>query len=135
MALHVMCDGEQREVVPKDGVKFTLKELQDFVGGYIEMYPHWLDPVMLVNEDGHSMKLPLNAFATYATGQLIVGNVVLLSAAEWAAQNEETESEDDDDSDEGNQLGADDDAMWDDGGYSGDDYNQEMWGGGGDDVL
>lgn len=53
--------GEVTEVHPKEGKSFTLKELQDYVGGYIEVHPlprH--DQVLVCNEEGRLMGLRAN---------------------------------------------------------------------------
>jgi hypothetical protein len=60
-----------RRIEPADGRSFTLDELQALVGGYIEVVG--LAPagdsdryVLVVNEDGLSMRLPPNPGATAA---------------------------------------------------------------------
>jgi uncharacterized protein DUF3846 len=63
---------------PADGDKFTLKELQGFVGGYIEqvtIVPGVM--VLIVNEEGRLHDLPYNFLATNFYGEEIVGNAVL----------------------------------------------------------
>lgn len=70
----------------------TLQELQEIVGGYIEIVYVMYGGKrvqLIVNEDGHAMRLPLNREAThiyhvtaalrgYRTCHPIVGNAVLL---------------------------------------------------------
>lgn len=70
----------------------TLEELQEIVGGYIEIVYVMYGGKriqMIVNEDGHAMSLPLNREAThiyhataalrgYRTEHPIVGDAVLL---------------------------------------------------------
>ena len=50
-------------VNPKDGKKFTLEELQGFVGGYIERIPV-KGGFMYLNEEGKLKDLPRNERAT-----------------------------------------------------------------------
>ena len=52
-------------VAPANGKKFTLKELQKFVGGYIELVP-CADRVAYCNEEGRLNGLPPNALASLA---------------------------------------------------------------------
>ena len=47
--------------------KMTLKEMQDFVGGYIE-----LSGKIICNEDGLMLKLPVNQ-----TDRRFVGNIIV----------------------------------------------------------
>jgi Domain of unknown function (DUF3846) len=52
------------EVLPANRKKFTLEELQGFVGGYIELLWTVDNQRMYVNEDGKSMGLEVNRAAT-----------------------------------------------------------------------
>jgi hypothetical protein len=69
------------------GHKPTLKELQEIVGGYIEVvYRTRFNPTfqgqMIVNEDGYSMSLPVNTKGTEVYGdpnRQTVGNIVILT--------------------------------------------------------
>lgn len=91
MALLIAADGATLEVFPPDGrPAFTLPELQQIVGGYIELIP-MRDPsrVMFVNEDGKSQNLPLNQVASalgweagIAPDDYIVGDVVVCTRIE-----------------------------------------------------
>jgi len=62
-------DGSQCEVEPKNGTDFKLEELQEFVGGYIEIV-HPQDRrrqrgrILVVNEEGKLLGLPVNARAS-----------------------------------------------------------------------
>jgi hypothetical protein len=79
-------------VSPANGKHWTLKELQDLVGGYIEFLPA-IKSKIVVNEDGRLKGLPYNRKATklylvllegkelWYTPQL-VGNVVALTPGE-----------------------------------------------------
>jgi hypothetical protein len=63
----------------------TLDEIQDVVGGHYQPMPRSLIPKdikkMLVNENGHWEKLPVNELATLNTTMLnnhpVVGNVLM----------------------------------------------------------
>lgn len=63
MARLIRANGTEEYIVPT-GRQWSLKELQDAVGGYIEMMPG-IDPVRIVlNEEGRLRDLPANAVAT-----------------------------------------------------------------------
>lgn len=69
-------------VWPKNGTDFSLKELQDLVGGHIEVI--WLgsSKLMIVNEKGKLFGLPYNGLATILyrkfcfTNDFIVGDAL-----------------------------------------------------------
>lgn len=95
MALLIKTDGTSQRVEPGNGARFTLQELQDFVGGYIERVPLNLpldEPEpnfeMFVNEEGLILGLPHNDLASMLARQPLVGNTVVLSRAEWDQLNE-----------------------------------------------
>lgn len=96
MATHIRANGTTEVVTPAKGGKFTLEELQSFVGGYVETIPlAAYGEVMYVNEDGKLTGLPPNAHATdiykrHAGGVTdIVGDVLILTPTEEAAQRKE----------------------------------------------
>ena len=64
----------------------TLDAWQDAVGGFVEpIYgKSW---VMLVNEEGQLMNLPLNVEASRKAGRVIVGDVILFTLKEWDDAN------------------------------------------------
>lgn len=69
---------------PKNGTDFSLEELQEFVGGYIEIIPLVDDLIMVVNEEGKLLGLPFNKAATEIfwdatknTLDYIVGNALI----------------------------------------------------------
>lgn len=85
MATLIPVDGPPRFIEPANGKAFTLPELHALVGGYIEVVRtryvvpsttlgHGIEPahrmadnedlLMVVNEEGHRLNLPVNAFAT-----------------------------------------------------------------------
>jgi hypothetical protein len=75
--------GEKVPVTPQDGKIFSLKELQAFVGGYIQMLPvPGTNRMMVINEEGKLEGLPDNLLATalmqsvLRPGDFIVGDVV-----------------------------------------------------------
>lgn len=62
----VKADGTSTFVVPKNGTDFSLEELKEFVGGWIEIV--WLnktDEIMIINEEGKLMDLPLNHYGSF----------------------------------------------------------------------
>lgn len=63
--LWITADGVRQEVVPANGKKFTLEELQKYVGGYIEMTKTYDGRTMWVNEEGLLRNLPINLVATF----------------------------------------------------------------------
>lgn len=95
MARYIKADGTQVEVLPKNGKRFSLEELQGYVHGLIEMIDlgeGW----MICNEEGKLDALPKNYIATqiarpclYEFDTGIYGDVLLLSIAEADAENEE----------------------------------------------
>jgi hypothetical protein len=70
-----------QRAVPDNGTDFTLAELHEAVGGYIETVPVAGFPpsllLLIVNEDGHRLGLLRNEYASKLAGQLIVGTAVL----------------------------------------------------------
>lgn len=83
MATIIYTTGERKEVGPANGQYFSLKELQNVVGGYIENLRIDDNHIMVLNEDGKYMKLPHNAQATALVAPLllswdhIVGDVIV----------------------------------------------------------
>ncbi len=81
-------DGTSTMVTSK-GKKFSLAELQELVGGYIERAPaEVVDPEgnvcdMIVNEEGLLIGLLPNTKASRLTGIYLVGNAVLLKKGTW----------------------------------------------------
>lgn len=81
-------DGALTAVKPKDLKKFTLEELQNFVGGYIQIINLPANKLLVVNEEGRLYKLPVNekatALAQYCNAILpidyIVGDAVLIQS-------------------------------------------------------
>lgn len=65
-------------VEPKNGTDFSLEELQKIVGGYIEIVNVNEEYIMVVNEEGKLLGLPINPSATIIARQgPIVGDVLV----------------------------------------------------------
>lgn len=86
MSKFIPARGEPREVTPADNQEFTLKELQKFVGGYIQLVCMLADGSRLfVNEDGKMRTNIINVEATRILASvigpidLVVGDAVLVS--------------------------------------------------------
>jgi hypothetical protein len=63
-ARYLKTDGTEVEISPANGKKFTLKELQDLVGGYIEMVSIKDRFTMVINEEGAVNGMPKNEAAS-----------------------------------------------------------------------
>lgn len=57
-------DGREFEVTPNNGTDFTLAELQHIVGGSIEIINLPSGKMLVCNENGRLIPLPVNAKAT-----------------------------------------------------------------------
>lgn len=83
MAKLLNANGTKLKVKPKDGVKFSLEELQRFVGGHIEIFTLDGKEVMVINEEGKLKGLPVNVRATrlfrqfHGVGDYIVGDALI----------------------------------------------------------
>lgn len=88
----VRATGEIEPVAPANGVRFTLRELQTLVGGYIEIVRCPWGGLMIVDEEGHLKRKRWNAAATLLAQSRdpIAGDVVLV-------ERRDIEGEDDDD--------------------------------------
>jgi len=86
MAKIIKANGEIKYVTPHSGSAFTLEELQNIVGGYIEIV-HLMDvdnTIIVLNEEGKLMGLKYNPKATelcqkhhvLMDGDFIVGDVI-----------------------------------------------------------
>jgi len=89
MATIYKADGSTVLIEPK--IKyFSLKELQDIVGGYIEMLYLKNDEVMVLNEEGKILEMPVNVRATdianmnrvISAFDIIVGDVLVCKSEE-----------------------------------------------------
>jgi hypothetical protein len=79
----IKADGSQSFPQPANGIDFSLKEIQGFVGGKFEILkvPKAADPkhdlIMLANERGRLIGLSPNAVASMLVGEMIVGDVLV----------------------------------------------------------
>lgn len=78
----ITTEGFRKDVKPSNGTDFSLEELNEIVGGYIEIVHLSSTQIMVVNEDGKLMDLPLNVYATMIARiaghkDTIVGNVLV----------------------------------------------------------
>ena len=64
MAEIIYPNGESLPFEPKDGKEFSLKELQDAVGGLIEVVSLSNGKLMIINEEGKFKNLESNHVAT-----------------------------------------------------------------------
>lgn len=79
MAQLIYANGRVENVSPKNGTDFTLEELNEFVGGYIEIVYLNDGRLMVVNEEGKLKALPINVRATalYGSVDIITGNALI----------------------------------------------------------
>jgi len=74
------------EIITDEKKLPTLKEAQEFVGGYIEAITFPNDDLLIINEDGKSKELPYNKDASevwvyhYGMTDAIVGDALLIKA-------------------------------------------------------
>ena len=84
-------DGTKRFIEPENGTDFSLKELQGYVGGYIEIISLGRGERMVVNEEGKLLGLPYNDGATFwcrvaGLGHTIVGDAVICHHSQLVTQ-------------------------------------------------
>jgi Domain of unknown function (DUF3846) len=96
MATQIPAIGTLLHVLPANGTAFTLEELQTIVGGYIEAFYLRDGTVMMLNEDGKRLGLPLNLVATQRAHRnglpaddCIVGDVVIGTWIEMGGGDED----------------------------------------------
>ena len=70
-------NGPVAEVVPNNGETFTLEELQNHIGGYIELIRLPRGLVAYCDEDGYAKRLPSNKRYNALYGRPVVGNVIV----------------------------------------------------------
>lgn len=80
-------------IEPENGKAFDYKELQGYVGGLIEVVPllptqaeEWKNHVVLVNEEGINLDLPMNILSrlgNYFNGHTLFGNVLIVHRSNW----------------------------------------------------
>jgi hypothetical protein len=88
MGILIKTSGEKIVVKPADGESFSLKEVQDYVGGYVEIFRVG-EKKYLFNEEGLLLDLPTNTKATEElekdcnqSVQTLVGDVLILEENE-----------------------------------------------------
>ena len=64
MARFIKTDGTVQEAHPTNGVEFSLDEMRNFVGGYLEAIKLTSQEVLYCNEDFVGLQLPINSVAT-----------------------------------------------------------------------
>lgn len=88
MSTWIRADGTVTVVEPENGSTYNLKELNAFVGGFIEIVYLSDGRLMVLNEEGKLNDLPFNALATKlynphaALPDYIVGDVLVCQADE-----------------------------------------------------
>ena len=81
---YITPDGERIDMPEPEGEDgtFSLKQLQEAVGGYIEVVHSSLDVakgrVILADEEGLLKQLPINIAGTVMCGRPVVGNIVVI---------------------------------------------------------
>ena len=77
--------GVEKTCRPRNGKKFALEELQELVGGYVEMVSIPGDVgkrVFFVDEEGRLKHLKPNVKASHLAYRLLMGNALLCSPKE-----------------------------------------------------
>lgn len=83
MAVIYRTNGKREQVLPENGTDFKLEQLQKIVGGYIDILGIGSDELMVFNDEGKLMGLPINREATkiyqkhFNTDDFIVGDVLI----------------------------------------------------------
>lgn len=80
-------DGSKHVITPQVGTKFNLEELQELVGGYIQVINLNEEQCMVVNENGKLYHLEMNAeasviahsFRAIFSNDFIVGDAVIIN--------------------------------------------------------
>jgi len=79
MAVIIKICGKKENIEPKDEKVFSLKELQEAVGGYIELVSIDDGKLMVVDEEGKlKADAQVNEEASRIAGQQIVGQVLII---------------------------------------------------------
>ena len=81
------------KIAPRVGKKFDFQELQRFVGGLIQVVPvvndqydDWRNFVILVNEEGILLNLPMSPVSrggNYFKGHTLFGDVLIVHESNW----------------------------------------------------
>lgn len=74
-AVYIKCDGTRTGITPKNGIDFSLEELQKYVGGYIEII-NVFSQIMIIDDEGKLKGKEINPVATQLarTSQSIMPN-------------------------------------------------------------
>tara|TARA_R100001244_G_scaffold126119_1_gene96436 strand:+ start:364 stop:633 length:270 start_codon:yes stop_codon:yes gene_type:complete len=79
----IKANGDREFTEPENQRDFKLGELQEIVGGYIEITETNDNRLMIISEEGKLRKLPTNGLATalykYGKKDVIVGDVVVIN--------------------------------------------------------
>ena len=80
-------------IEPENGKAFDYKELQGYLGGLIQIVPllptqaeEWKNHVVLVNEEGINLDLPINILSrigNYFNGHTLFGNILIVHRSNW----------------------------------------------------
>ena len=77
MAFIINASGNETEVIPKNGTNFELDELQEAIGGYIELVSLTGGKLLIVDEEGLLKSLPINTKASMLARKPIVGTAIV----------------------------------------------------------
>lgn len=95
MAIFIPVHGLPRVVRPKNDAWFALEELQEFVGGYVQVIRLNETQFLWINEEGKLKGLALNKFATLAAygiiqpSDYISGDAVLTTITEMEREHDD----------------------------------------------
>lgn len=99
MAKFYRSNGTIEEILPLNGVNFTLAEMQTLVGGYIQIGQTRDGAFMVLDEEGKNKQKPFNMLATqlyqYGEHDPIVGDVMVATWLEINGPDEPEADEDD----------------------------------------
>lgn len=73
----IKTDGTSTDFMPANGSKFTLEELQQAVGGYIEIVHISNSQIAVLNEEGKLNNLPYNHIASLVFAMAGIKDVAL----------------------------------------------------------
>lgn len=76
VALLLECDGTSTKIAPANEKRFRLDEVRHLVGGWVQRIAIDANTVMLVDEDGNSKNLPVNAVATAVFREAMARRVI-----------------------------------------------------------
>jgi len=82
MGLYIDSNGKEKYVEPSNGKRFSLEEMQKYVGGFVAIVRLPKGKKMVVDEDGLMKQSLINGKASKLTGQVIVGNVLICEKTE-----------------------------------------------------